>query len=97
MVDEDSSLSDELMMHIKEMVELENGIDLETSEHTKLIMDEDELDSFFETPISNTTLFIPNYVLMKGQHEAKAADMGISIVRVPDYYFSFEMRGAGEL
>lgn len=96
-VDENSSLTDELMDHIKEMIELEHGIDLDSCENTKLVLDEDELDAFFANPKEGVTLFIPNYVLLKGQQEAKAEECQINIIRVPDYYFAFEMRGAGEL
>ena len=96
-VDEDTSLTDQLMDFIKEMVELENGIDLDSQENIKLIMDEDELDKFFDDVVDGVTLFVPNYVLLKGKHESLAEEHNVMIVRVPDYYFAFEMRGAGEL
>ena len=97
-VEEDESLTDELLDHVKEMAELEFGVDLATSPQVKLVMDEDELDEFF-TDASNgkLTLLIPTFVLLKGPQELSAEQRNITIIRVPDYYFASELKEAGEL
>ena len=96
--DEDRSLTDELLDHIKEMVELEFCVDLATSSNIKIVMDEDELDEFFEeTTNSNLTLLVPTFVLLKGAQKYEAEQRNITLIRVPDYYFATELKEAGEL
>lgn len=96
--EDNSSLYSELLEYIKTMVEIDYGVDLESSETVKLFFSEEELDSFFASDVdTEITLFIPNFVLLRGRQERIAEERGISIVRVPDYYFSNELMEAGEL
>ncbi|MTN80274.1 site-specific DNA-methyltransferase [Turicibacter sanguinis] len=96
--DEDDSLTDNLLDHIKEMVELELSVDLLTSQNVKIVMDECELDEFFEEDTnSDVTLLLPTFVLLKGAQEYVAEQRNITLIRVPDYYFATELREAGEL
>ena len=87
-----------MLDHVKEMAELEFGVDLATSPQVKLVVDEDELDEFF-TDASNgkLTLLVPTFVLLKGPQELSAEQRNITIIRVPDYYFASELKEAGEL
>ena len=95
---QDEGLSDELLEHISEIVELDLGIDIEYTEGIKLIFSESDLDAFFDVKEEHDlTLFIPTFVLLKGQHEYLANERNIKIIRVPDYYFATELREAGEL
>lgn len=96
--DEDHSLTDDLLNHIKEMAELEFGVDLDTSLNIKMVMDEDELDEFFEEETNcDLTLLVPTFVLLKGVQEYVAEQRNITLIRVPDYYFATELKEAGEL
>lgn len=96
--DNDSTLSDELLMHIKEMAELEYSIDLDTTEAVKLVLDEKDLDHIFEDDhFKNLRLLVPTFVLLKGEQKVKAEERNISIIPIPNYYFSNEMKEAGEL
>ena len=80
------------------MVELEFCVDLATSSNIKIVMDEDELDEFFEeTTNSNLTLLVPTFVLLKGAQKYEAEQRNITLIRVPDYYFATELKEAGEL
>lgn len=98
LADEDESLTDELLDHIKEMAELEFGVDLATSPKVKMVIDEDELDDFFaDTTYVDLTLLVPTFVLLKGQQELSAERRNITIIRIPDYYFAKELKEAGEL
>jgi adenine-specific DNA-methyltransferase len=95
---EDESLTDDLLYHIKEMAELEFGVDLETSQAVKMVLDEDELDEFFiDEENTNLTLLIPTFVLLKGQQEYDVEKRNITLIRIPDYYFAVELKEAGEL
>ncbi|MET2735454.1 site-specific DNA-methyltransferase [Staphylococcus epidermidis] len=96
--DDRDSLGDVLLNHIKEMAELEYNVDLETSSKIKLVMDEEELDDFFETKTNkDLTLLVPTFVLLKGSQELDAEHRNIKLVRIPDYYFATELKEAGEL
>lgn len=97
-VDEDESLTDVLLDHIKEMAELEFGLDLATSPKIKMVLEEEELDEFFEDEKNiDLTLLVPTFVLLKGPQEYAAEQRNIRLIRVPDYYFSAELKEAGEL
>ena len=43
------------------------------------------------------TLFVPTFVLLRGPQENAARERNIAIIRIPDYYFSSELKEAGEL
>lgn len=96
-VEEDASLTDDLLEHIKEMAEIEYGVDLDDNNDVRLILDEDELDIIFEEDIKDITLLVPTFVLMRGPQVEQAETRNIKIVRIPDYYFATELKEAGEL
>ena len=96
-ISEDGSLTDDLLEHIKEMAEIEYGVDLDDRTNVRLILDEEELDKVFEEDVKNIVLLIPTFVLMRGNQIEAAQKRNIDIVRVPDYYFAAELREAGEL
>lgn len=86
--------SEELLEHISEMVELDFSVDLETCSDIRLVFDEKELDELFaDDSISNLTIFVPNYVLLKDEQEYCIEQKNIKIVRIPDYYFEDELKG----
>ena len=94
----DSELSEELLEHISEMIELDFGIDIKTSDNMYLLFDETEVDELFEDEkICDLTIFIPNYVLLKGEHVYLSEQRNIKIIRIPDYYFVSELKEVGEL
>ena len=96
--EEESELSEDLLDHIAEMVELDFGIDIKTSSDVRLVFDEEELDDLFiDDEMNNLTIFVPNFVLLRGEHEYYAEQKNIKIVRIPDYYFANELKEAGEL
>ena len=80
------------------MAELEYGVDLATTTKVKLVLDEDELDEFFDNEENkDLTLLVPIFVLLKGQQEYASEKRNITLIRVPDYYFASELKEAGEL
>lgn len=94
---DDGSLTDDLLDHIKEMAEIEFGVDLDNKSKVRLILDEEELDEIFDEDVQDIVLLVPTFVLMKGNQMDAAEKRNISIVRVPDYYFAAELKEAGEL
>lgn len=95
---EEVSISEKLLEHIGEMAQLNFGIDLESSRALKLILSEEELDTYFNNEeVKDFSLLIPSFVLLTGEQEELASERNIQIIPVPDYYFTEELREVGEL
>lgn len=97
-VDKDSEeLSDELLEHIAEMIELEHGIKVDNKKYVMILTDE-EMDEFERNITSYTDLkavFVNQDILLSSTQQ-KLLD-SINSYIIPDYYFDFELREAGEL
>ena len=90
-------LSDELLEHIAEMIELEHGIKVDSKKYVMILTDE-EMDEFERNITSYTDLkavFVNQDILLSATQQ-KLLDSLSSYV-IPDYYFDFELREAGEL
>lgn len=94
---ESEELSDELLEHITEMIELEHGIKVDNKKYVIVLTDE-EMDNF-EQNISNypdlKAVFVNQDILLTAKQQ-KLLDSLDSYI-IPDYYFNFELREAGEL
>lgn len=97
-VDKNSEdLSDELLNHIKEMIELENGIKVDNQQYVIILTDED-MDQFeqdIEKYADLKAAFVNQDILLTSTQQ-KLLD-SINSYIIPDYYFDFELREAGEL
>lgn len=97
-VDKDSEeLSDELLEHIAEMIELEHGIKVDNQKYV-MIMTDEEMDEFERNITSYTDLkavFVNQDVLLSSSQETMLENIDSYII--PDYYFDFELREAGEI
>lgn len=89
-------LSDALLEHVAEMIQLEYGIKLD-GKHYIMVMDDDEADDlathWSEYP-DVKALYVSNNVLFTT--EQNALFKGIDVYIIPDYYFNFELREVGE-
>jgi len=95
--EDEELMSDRLLAHIKEMVELENMCEIDGEEHI-VILSDDDLDNIdIEGLQDGITLYIPSYVLLSREQENLIKNKDITIVDIPDYYFVEELREAGEL
>ena len=97
-VDKDSEdLSDELLNHIKEMIELEHSIKVDNQQYVIILTDED-MDKFeqnIEKYANLKAVFVNQDILLTATQQ-KLLD-SINSYIIPDYYFDFELREAGEL
>lgn len=91
------NLSDELLAHIREMIQLEHGVKVDGKQYV-MIMDDDEMDGF-ETNFSGYTdlkaVFVNQDVLLSVEQEKLLQKIQSFVI--PDYYFDFELREAGEI
>ena len=90
-------LSDALLQHVKEMIELQYAVKVDGQRYV-VIMDDDEMDEFERNYSSYSDLkavFLSQDVLLSTSQEKLLSDIEAFII--PDCYFDFELREAGEL
>lgn len=94
---ESEELSEKLLEHIREMIQLEHGVKIDEQKYV-IIMDDEDMDAF-EQNIGNYTqlkaVFINQEVFLSSSQEAMLENIDTYII--PDYYFDFELREAGEI
>lgn len=89
-------LSEALLEHIAEMIQLENGVKIDGSSYI-MVLDEEEADELAKNWTSYPdvkAIYVANDVLFTTEQSALFAEVEIHII--PDYYFEFEMREEGE-
>lgn len=82
--------ADELLEHVKELVELENAIDFNSNKSVAIVLDDDDLDDFVENIADYPeckTLYMGHDVLTSYQQEQIIKAHGITINIVPNYYY----------
>lgn len=89
-------VSAELLSHIKEMVELENGITLDNKRYLIVLSDEqaDELAKNWSNYEDVKAIYVSRNVLFTSEQDALFSNTEIHII--PDYYFEYELKEVGE-
>lgn len=97
--DKEYYISNELMHHIIEMIQLEYGVNLDQKEYVFLKDDEDKEKYISDEDSWNQCkkLFKPSYIFLTTKELKKIESMNIQVITIPDYYFLKELREAGEL
>lgn len=80
--------ADELLKHVKELVELENAINFNCNDKIAVILTEEELDNFANAiPETCKTVYLGHDVLPNVAQEKIFKKNGITINVIPDYYY----------
>lgn len=89
-------VSEELLSHIKEMVELENGITLDNKHYLIVLSDAqaDELAKSWSNYDDVKAIYVSHNVLFTSEQNALFSNTDIHII--PDYYFEYELKEVGE-
>lgn len=89
-------LSDVLLEHVTEMIQLEHGIKLDGKQYIMVMSDEeaDKLEAHWDEYPDVKALYVSGNVLFTTEQKRLFNDIEIYII--PDYYFDFEMREVGE-
>lgn len=89
-------LSDALLAHIAEMIQLEHGIKLDGQNYIMVLDDDeaDELAAHWNEYPNVKALYVSKDVLLTTDQNTLFKDVDIHII--PDYYFNFELREIGE-
>lgn len=93
----DEYLADSLLGHIREMIQLEQGIKLDNVSHI-IIMNDNEADQLEQNWSDYTeikAIYVAQDVLLTASQEALFG--AVDVYDIPEYYFNFELREAGEL
>ncbi len=87
--------ADKLLLHVKELVELENGLDFENNKKVAITLTDEDLTAFVNGLEEKTTykaVYVGHDVFVSPTAEEKLKSLEIAINRIPDYYYS-ELRG----
>lgn len=80
--------ADELLKHIRELVELENGINFNGNAEIAIVLTEKELDAFTASiPDKCKTIYLGHDVLPSEAQESLFKARGIAVNIIPDYYY----------
>lgn len=82
--------ADELLKHIRELVELENGVNFTDNAEIGIVLTEEELDEFIENTdsfVKCRKLYMGHDVLPTEEQEKKLQAHDIEISIIPDYYY----------
>ena len=89
-------LSDALLEHIAEMIQLEHGVKIDGNQYLMVMSDEeaDELQSHWSEYEGVKAIYASKEVLFTTEQNALFA--GVAIHTIPDFYFNFELKEVGE-
>ena len=80
--------ADELLKHIRELVELENGINFNGNAEIAIVLTEQELDDFTANiPSACQAVYLGHNVLPSEAQETLFKERGIAVNIIPDYYY----------
>ena len=80
--------ADELLKHIRELVELENGINFNGNAEIAIVLTEKELDEFTTSiPDKCKTIYLGHDVLPSEEQDSLFKARGIAVNIIPDYYY----------
>ena len=90
-------LADSLLNHVTEMIQLEHGVRIDDDSYIMIMSDDeaDELEKKWNEYTDIKAIYISQDVLLTTSQEALFGRVDTYII--PDYYFNFELRDAGEL
>lgn len=82
--------ADELLHHVRELVELENGINFIENAKIAIVLTDEELADFIAHPEAFAkchTLYLGRDILPTGEQDAAIKERGIRVNIIPDYYY----------
>ena len=87
--------ADKLLLHIRELVELENGVNFTGNAEIAIVLTDEELDEFIENISCHKKckkLYMGHDVLFDAKQAQTLKNKRISINIIPDYYYK-ELEG----
>jgi len=89
---EDYYIINELSKYIKELIQLENGIDI-NNEFIQVLFSDEEIDDFYNNNelIEKCKLYVDTNALITDEQRRKFENNNITILYIPEYYFEDEI------
>lgn len=94
--DKEDSVSDKIMDHIRELIELEHALEIDGKKYI-IISDEDKLDKIISDIEDGGKLFVKSGIFLTRNHQRLLEEKDVSIIEIPEYYFREELKEIGEL
>ena len=82
--------ADELLLHIRELVELENGINFTGNAEIAIVLTDEEMEAFIDNVDEYEKccrLYRGHDILLSAEQEAKLQERDIAVCVIPDYYY----------
>ena len=79
--------ADELLLHIRELVELENGINFNGNSDIAIVLTDEEMEKFVAENNTAKILYRGHDVLLSAEQEQFLQSHGIRVNVIPDYYY----------
>jgi len=92
----EQSVSEKMMKHIRELIELEHAFALDGKKYI-ILEDEDKLDEIISNIENNGKLFVRSGLFLSRKNQRILEKKGVSVIDIPEYYFRDELKEAGEL
>lgn len=94
--DTEESISDKMMEHIRELIELEYAIELDGRKHI-ILSDEELLEDTIDNIDNNGKLFVRSGIFFSRKNQRILEKKGVSVIEIPEYYYREELKEVGEL
>ncbi|MDD4804984.1 MAG: DNA methyltransferase, partial [Candidatus Pacebacteria bacterium] len=95
--EDEDIISEHLLSHIKEMVELEHMMEVD-NENNIVVLTDEKMEKLFNSNINKgASIYIPSYILVSREQQNIINKLNLTIVDIPDYYFADELREVGEI
>ena len=93
---EEDSISNKMLEHIKELIELEYHIELDCKKY--IILDEEEnLSKVIDIIENGGILFVYSGIFLSRKDQMILDKKQVSIIEIPEYYFRDELKEVGEI
>lgn len=92
----EASISDAMLEHIKELIELEHHIEIDNKRYV-ILDDENEIESTLDRVENGGKIFVASGIFLSRSDQRRIAEKELSLIDIPEYYFREELREAGEL
>jgi adenine-specific DNA-methyltransferase len=82
--------ADELLRHMRELVELENGVNFTGNAEIAIVLTDEEMEAFLSNKEQYRVckrLYRGHDILLSAGQEAMLAEREITICVIPDYYY----------
>ncbi|MBS4770181.1 site-specific DNA-methyltransferase [Carnobacteriaceae bacterium zg-ZUI240] len=94
--EEDESISEKMLHHIKELIELEHHIEIDNEKYI-VLDDEESLEKVVESIKESGKLFITSGIFLSRTQQQILDNKNITVVDIPEYYYRSELKEVGEL